>query len=629
MPLWGDYSPWTLQPRLFLQYHRPQFDWIEGDSSFDALSNSLVPFSIQHEVSARIGEAGIGSGLSYEFAKHCHAVAGVDLGMIFSQTFQTSWSRVEPGLLTGDTRDTTIGSGDLSKKIGIIPSLSLGLSYDAPLSNMLWAEPGIEATLPFGGQSSGTGVSVFRLGGITYWRQAELSATFALLFDLTPRKEMVPVFVKREVPVPITVLIEPSRDTIPKLSASIRAVAISSTGEKSDVVRMTVEEIRTRNADPLLNYIFFDAGSSTFPSRYITYSSPDAAKQQFQGSEERHDISLMDLYRETLNIIGDRMRKYPKARLTLIGSTDNTDDRDANGSSADEALLALARKRAEAVKDYLVNIWRIDPARLKTQAAILPERPSPSSTEHGREENRRVEFHIEGVDSAAMHLSAPVIVTNIEHLATPDSIVLLPTVSAPIVHANASISAQGVVLQSFASDVANSGEEKVWAPTEQTLNKLRDSLEIDYEVSDSAGNRAHAHSSIPLSIVRVASDRPERIERFSLILFGFDESQLGSGNERSIRSAAEMIPKVPVKRVLIQGYTDEMGDQTHNDQLSKTRAENVRTQLEAMLRAKRLDPNVLDIHSQGHGSRDLPYDNNLPEGRFFSRTVNITIERGQ
>lgn len=90
-----------------------------------------------------------------------------------------------------------------------------------------------------------------------------------------------------------------------------------------------------------------------------------------------------------------------------------------------------------------------------------------------------------------------------------------------------------------------------------------------------------------------------------------------------------MINRIPVKRVLIQGFTDEMGDPTHNDVLSKTRADNVRTELEGVLRTERVDPAGLDIHSQGRGSHDLPYDNRLPEGRFFSRTVNITIERGQ
>lgn len=630
MPLWGDNSPWTLLPRLFIQFHHPEFDWTEIDQSYDTGSKSLVPFSIRHELLATIGEAGIGSGFSYELTNRWHAIAGANLGVIFLQSYQTSLHRVEPGVLFGTTRDTITASGNFPKKLAFLPSISLGTNYDLPLSKKLWAEPGIEASLPFGGQAGG-GSALWRFGGMSYWRAIEVNATLALMFDLTPRMETVPVFEKREVPSTIYITEQAPKVESPKLSASIRAVAISSTGEKSDVVRMTVEEIRTRNADPILNYIFFDAGSTTFPTRYVTYPTAETAEREFQGSSERHDIKLMDLYRETLNILGDRMRKFPKSRITLIGSTDNSDDKDATNANSDATLLALARKRAETVKKYLVDIWKIDPARLKVEATLLPAKPSPSSTEDGRAENRRVEFHAEGSDSAAFRITAPVTVTNIEHLATPDRIDLIPSVTtqAGILRSHATIGAEGIVLENFGSDSTNSGEEKEWAPTEETLKKLRDSLEIDYDVSDSAGNNAHAHSSIPLNIVRVASNRPERIERFSLILFGFDESQLGSGNDRSIRSAAEMIPNVPVKRVLIQGYTDEMGDPAHNDALSESRADNVRTRLEGLLRTEGVEPSVLDIHSQGRGSRDLPYDNHLPEGRFFSRTVNITIERGQ
>ncbi len=635
MPLWGDESPWTFRPSLFLQYHRPEFDWIEADSSYNATTNLLLPFSIRHEVLARVGEAGIGSGFSYEFASRWHALAGANLGMIFLQSYQTSLHRVEAGLLFPDgTRDTVTGSGNLSNKLALDPSLSLGMNYDAPLSKKLWAEPGIEASLPFGGQAA-NGSALWRFGGISFWRAVEINATLTLLFDLTPRTETVPVFIKREIPEPRILTENPKPETRPMLTATIRAVALSSAGDTSQVVRMTVEEVRTRNADPILNYIFFDAGASNFPARYIVYHTREAAEREFQGSSERHNIKLMDLYRETLNILGDRMRKFPKSRVTLIGSTDNTGDRAASANSdAGEAssamLLALARKRAEAVRDYLVNIWNIDPARLPIESSILPARPSPSSAENGRAENRRVEFRIDASDSAALHLTAPLTVTNIEHLATPDRIDLIPSVQTQsgISRSYATISAQGTILQSFRSDSVNSAEEKVWAPTEETLKNLRDSLDIDYDVWDSSGNHAHAHSSIPLDVIRVTSDRPERIERFSLILFGFDESQLGAGNDRSIRSAAEMMLKVPVTRVLIQGFTDEMGDPSHNDELSKARADNVRTQFEDLLRTEGRDPSALDIHSQGRGSRDLPYDNSLPEGRFFSRTVNITIERG-
>ncbi len=391
---------------------------------------------------------------------------------------------------------------------------------------------------------------------------------------------------------------------------------------------MTVEEVRTRNADPVLNYIFFDSGSAKFPSRYVTYASPDEAKRRFEGSSERHDIKLMNLYRETLNILGDRLRKNLGISIVLHGCTDNTDDR-SFGNGSDKSLLALARSRAETMRDYLINVWQIDPKRIKVEASMVPEKPSPFSTPEGRAENRRVEFRAEPSRNPQNDelLSQPIVVTNIEHLATPDRIDLIPTVSAPIVRSYASISAGGVELQTFAGSGSSAKEEKVWAPTEETLNKLRDSLNIDYDVWDSAGNHAHARSSIPLNIIHVTSDRPERVERFSLILFGFDESRLDRRNDYAIRNAAEMIPEIPVKRILIQGYTDETGDPIHNDELSQERAAEVQKRLLELL-AKSETPLPKEVHSEGRGSHDLLYDNRLPEGRFFSRTVNITIERG-
>jgi len=631
IPLWGDNSLWTFEPSLYARFRRPDFSWTQRASSYDTVSRTIVPFSVRHEILTSVDEVGIGSGLEYEFFPHWRFRGIANLGLLFEQKFETSEHRVEPGALFPDgTRDTITGSGKLSNKLAFVPSLIFGANYEAPLSNKLRARPGVDVSVPFGGDAGG---SPRWLGSMSFWRSIEINASLALLFDLTPRKETVPVFVKREIPVLIP---KPEPPLAPKLTATIRAVAISNTGEQSNVVRMTVEEVRTRNADPVLNYIFFDAGSAKFPARYETYSNPEEARRIFKGSNERNDISLMNLYRETLNILGDRLRKYPSTSVTLLGSTDNMDDRTAvagsSGRTASE-MLALARKRAEAVRDYLVNVWQIDPRRLKVEAALLPTKPSPSATAEGRAENRRVEFRVEPGNAANLRLLDPITVTNIEHLATPDRINLQPSVQteAGILRTYATISAVGndrstAVLQSFSGNAGNQQNEKVWAPTEATLTKLRDSLEIDYDVWDSAGNHAHAHSSIPLDVIHVTSNRPERIERFSLILFGFDESRLNVNNERSIQSAAEMIPKIPVRRVLIQGYTDETGDPAHNDALSEARASEVRNRLETLLQTNGA---ILpaDIHSEGHGSRDLLYDNSLPEGRFFSRTVNITIER--
>jgi outer membrane protein OmpA-like peptidoglycan-associated protein len=595
IPFWGDDSKWTFMPSLHFRLKNPTFDWVQRDSSYDTVSRTLVPFSVRHALEASLFEAGLGAAFDFEPIGRFHLRGGAEFSIGLRNSYEKSLSKVEPGpLLIGGSRDTLIGSDKLTNKLILAPAVTIGASYEVPLSKKLRVQPGVEASY------------IWLIPNL--WHGFELSAALTFLFDLSPRKEMVPVFVKQEVPFRIE---KPQ----PKLTASIKAVAVSRTGDTSKVVSMTVEEVKTRNAYPLLNYIFFEEGAAQFPARYVRYNSPEEAAAQFQGSSERHDIKLMELYRETLNILGDRLKKNSRATVTLIGSTSN--------SGAERGDVGLAKKRAEAVRDYLLRTWKIEANRIKVEATLTPEKASPVNTPEGQEENRRVEFRV-----TDERVNDPVIVTNIEHLATPDHIVLQPDYDPPegVVRTQAAVSAAGLELLSFVGDAETSRAQKVWAPTEEMLAKLHDSLDIDYDVWDINSNHAHAHSSIPLSVVRVTSDRAERVERFSLILFGFDESRVEPRNERSIRRAAEMIPTIPVDRVLIQGFTDETGDPAHNDVLSEERAETVRKRLEQMLaEAKVSTPRAL--LTEGRGSHDLLYDNRLPEGRFFSRTVNITIER--
>jgi outer membrane protein OmpA-like peptidoglycan-associated protein len=66
--------------------------------------------------------------------------------------------------------------------------------------------------------------------------------------------------------------------------------------------------------------------------------------------------------------------------------------------------------------------------------------------------------------------------------------------------------------------------------------------------------------------------------------------------------------------VKIEGYTDRIGNAELNLSLSQRRAENI-------ARALGVNPG----QAKGLGEQ-LIYDNDLQEGRFFSRTVNIVIE---
>jgi outer membrane protein OmpA-like peptidoglycan-associated protein len=69
----------------------------------------------------------------------------------------------------------------------------------------------------------------------------------------------------------------------------------------------------------------------------------------------------------------------------------------------------------------------------------------------------------------------------------------------------------------------------------------------------------------------------------------------------------------------VVGSTDRLGEQAHNQELSTKRARSV----DALARA--IAPSLKVTEVKGIGASNLPYDNSLPEGRFYCRTVSLTI----
>lgn len=85
----------------------------------------------------------------------------------------------------------------------------------------------------------------------------------------------------------------------------------------------------------------------------------------------------------SLNILSQTLKDAPQWTLKLSGHTDNT------GSAAFN--LNLSKKRAEAVKNYLVA-QGIDPKRITTEGLGSTKPIASNDTPQGREANRRVEF---------------------------------------------------------------------------------------------------------------------------------------------------------------------------------------------------------------------------------------------
>ena len=82
----------------------------------------------------------------------------------------------------------------------------------------------------------------------------------------------------------------------------------------------------------------------------------------------------------------DVARQFGGSRVRLVGHTDNV--------GSDQGNMALSRRRAEAVKNYLVQKYGFDPNRFITLGKGSTVPVASNDTDDGRAKNRRVDFEI-------------------------------------------------------------------------------------------------------------------------------------------------------------------------------------------------------------------------------------------
>lgn len=108
---------------------------------------------------------------------------------------------------------------------------------------------------------------------------------------------------------------------------------------------------------------------------------------------EFNKATLLPASSEILDVLGSVLTKYPEVRIEVAGYTDS--------SGPDEYNLHLSQSRAEAVREYLVRTFSIDPGRL-TARGFGEARPiADNATPTGRAMNRRVEFVVVKTAAAA------------------------------------------------------------------------------------------------------------------------------------------------------------------------------------------------------------------------------------
>jgi outer membrane protein OmpA-like peptidoglycan-associated protein len=150
-----------------------------------------------------------------------------------------------------------------------------------------------------------------------------------------------------------------------------------------------------------------------------------------------------------------------------------------------------------------------------------------------------------------------------------------------------------------------------------------DTLRFTLYAKDAQGSEVRTEPQvIPVQVLTLERKNVEKLpgrtlEKISLILFDFDRFELSGRNTAMISGAAGRLGVQST--MIIRGYTDAMGDDEYNLRLSERRASAVREELQRKMSSGA-------VRSEGVGETDLLFENTLPEGRFYCRTVQILIE---
>lgn len=466
-------------------------------------------------------------------------------------------------------------------------------------------------------------------------RESATLSAHALRFDVS-----VPfiVYSADEIKSPeIPPSVSPSAAPSPKstLRAALSVYELLPGDQLRDVGIVRIEETQSRQLYPLLPYIFFDQGSAVLNgNRYAFLSTAQTSnfneerRYRFDNvtAERRSDVTL-EVYYNVLNIVGRRMRDlYPQSTLTIRGYN--------NGRDEERADTTLSRKRAEAIKEYLVRIWQIDASRLQTTAGNLSPNAALTSMNDARdrddgfEENRRAEL-----EPSDVRILDPVIVSDtIRTINIPALRYAMSAFSSEVIK-EWSLTATHPFMPGDvpARSIINRRGQGVPPPSidwmtgdsQRDIPKSEDPVKAQLTVCERGGSCDTVASRLPIEYVSIARKKRERrgnlaIDRYRLPLFAY-------GNDELLVAQKEIIeryvtPEIDdLTSIEVASFTDRKGSEELNLKLSERRAQQINTLLPPQ--------GTKLVRGYGEGAPEMaaPFTNATPEGRLYNRTVEVIL----
>lgn len=389
---------------------------------------------------------------------------------------------------------------------------------------------------------------------------------------------------------------------------------------RSSVDRLVIKETtRILSRDPLLPYIFFEEDQADLKEDRYNILNPERNRvKNFVFYPER----LLDIpakYKNTLNVIAKRLWDHPDMEIIIRGYNSDW--------GVEKGNLELSKRRAEAVREYLVKNCGVNPRQIKVEAFGLPPDPASNLDPRGREENQRVEITC---PLASQPILDPIVTETSEIASSND----FCDFQIRGFIAEAGLKKWKLTIVEAHEDTFKIFEGKnpindhiIW----DWKNDVGQSVSIgrNYRYQLSLWDDFDQTYSTDWKEIQVESTSEiareyiqKNIEKTRLILFKYDRADMDL-SFRSLREELDLnvgkLRNNPSATLLIQGHTDVIGDPDYNMKLSLRRAESVaRYFMDRGISKSR-------ITYQGFGMSKPLIDNNLPEGRMMNRRVEIFI----
>jgi len=393
---------------------------------------------------------------------------------------------------------------------------------------------------------------------------------------------------------PIEKEIEPIVEIIQPKEKIILSVSANPINVKETIVTQTF---------PILPYYFFDENSIKLDMKYMSNIPASSFDEQNLNKE------TMLIYYNSLDVIGSRLSKSD-ATIRIVGYTDGKEN------DAKDKRKLLAESRAKSIANYFSSKWNIPSERMIIESGDIPSNHTNFEYEEAASENRRVELFSDNPE-----ILAPVLHSQFSEY----------NYNAEDLQLNVELNRKAKLEYFIESDGNKYFSNKLQKEIDSGNYKVNYSMKYDVfselitkSKSDKINLEINAASSdttekhlIPLNI-NIETEKYE-IGRLNLIVFDFDKATMSNTNRSLVADFTKNAIK-PKSEIYITGTTDMLGGQEYNMLLSQRRADNTQQIINSVL------PNTNFVKVVGIGSDKPRYDNNLPEGRFYNRTVLIEVK---